>query len=205
MEEKPLVQQIEETLNKVYNSHAAIDEYTEMFTRSLFDALEKFVNALVEIEMLGIGKPRRLALPTGKQALQLELVDYKVIFVPLVGAAWPNARDEARVPGAKFKEECGRIAVFLGEDPNATAFYDFLIWGDGSWFAWGYGWPKQADEYATTDFDHLAADLVFSFLKDIHRTWRTRAETTLANSTDPNPARRAMVFGLPGEAGKTTV
>src|SRR5690606_35310797 len=196
MAEQTPFQLIEQTLNRVNNDHAAINEDTELFTRSLFAALEEFVSELAELGVAGIDKPRRYNLPTGKQALQLSITDYKIIFVPLAGAARPNLRDEARVPGAKFKEECGRIAVFLGEDPAGTAFYDFLIWGDGSWFAWGYGWPKQADEYASTDFLGMAADLVASLVKDIHRTWNARSETALGPSTDAN--KRSFNFGLPG-------
>lgn len=192
-------QLVERTLNEYYNASAAIEEYTSMFTRSLFDAIERFVSRFAEAGLPGISKPRRIDLPTGKQALQLSITDYKIIFVPLAGTARPNLHDEARVPGARFKEECGRIAVFVGETPDTNAFYDFLIWGDGSWFAWGYGWPKQADEYASTEFDALAADLVASFIKDIHRTWKPRAETTLGPSTDPSPIKRAFVFGLPGD------
>ena len=190
---------IERTLREFFNSQTAIREYTELFTKSLFEAVESYVNELIEAGVPGLGKPRRYALPTGKEALQLSILDYKIIFVPLVGAAWPNMRDEARIPGAKFKEECGRIAVFLGEDPQRDSFYDFLIWGDGSWFAWGYGWPKQADEYARTDFHQLAVELVSSFARDIHRTWKTRAQTALGPSTDASPAKHAFNYGLPGE------
>ncbi len=196
-EERNPYQIIEQTLNKAFNDRAAINEYTEMFTRSLFEAVEGFVNELVELGIPGIEKPRRYNLPTGKQALQLTILEYKIIFVPLVGAAWPNAHDEARVPGARFKEECGRIAVFLGDEPGIPAFYDFLIWSDGSWFAWGYGWPRQADEYASTNFRTLATDMVSSFVKDIHRTWNVRSETTLGPSTDAT--KRAFRFGLPGD------
>jgi hypothetical protein len=190
---------IERTLRTFINSQAAIHEYTELFTRSLFEALESFVNEFIEAGVPGLDEPRRYALPTGREALQLSILDYKIIFVPLAGAAWPNIRDEARIPSAKFKEECGRIAVFLGEDPKRVSFYDFLIWGDGSWFAWGYGWPKQADEYAQTDFRQLAVELRSSFVRDIHRTWKTRAETVLGPSTDASPANRAFNYGLPGE------
>ena len=70
------------------------------------------------------------------------LIVLAIIFVPMLSFARPNPADEARIPPIQFKELCGRIAVFLTDDPQGKAFYDFIIFQDESWFAWGYGWPK---------------------------------------------------------------
>ncbi len=111
--------------------------------------------------------------------------------------ARPHIRDEAQLPGIAFQQICGRIAVFIGNEPSEEAFYDFLILSDGSWFAWGYGWPRQASTIEETDFDMLAYALLNSFIKDIFVTWRPRRETTLGAAMDAR--RRAYVFGLPGD------
>jgi len=124
--------------------------------------------------------------------------------VPLIGAAWPNPRDEAQIPGSRFRELCGRVAFFVGDDPAAESFYDFLVFSDGFWFAWGYGWPRVADNLEVTNFEYMAFDLLASFVKDIHTTWRPRKMapspnygTLLSQSLDAK--KRAYTFGLPGE------
>jgi hypothetical protein len=117
--------------------------------------------------------------------------------VPLTGVARPNIRDEAQIPAFAFKEICGRIAVFIGSDPDQESFYDFLILADGSWFAWGYGWPRQDATLENTDFTLLAYALLNSFIKDIFVTWRTRGMTTLGDAMDAR--KRVYAFGLPGD------
>jgi hypothetical protein len=169
------------------------------FTRRLYDALETSIRTTTEQGIPGFGKPRRIPHPSGdwRQALQIYIEDWSVIFVPLVGAAWPNPRDEARIHSSKFKEACGRIAAFWADEPTETSFYDFLVFADGSWFAWGYGWPRTSDTIDRSDFDLMAYELLTSFVKDIHTTWRPRNDTTLSQSLDAR--RRAYRFGRPGE------
>ncbi|MBN1286740.1 MAG: hypothetical protein JXB47_15180 [Anaerolineae bacterium] len=193
------IEEIDRNLRRAYSTQTTVEEYTDIFTRQLFEGLESFIDELIALGVPGVQKARRLKVPTGREALQLQLTGYKILFVRLAEVAWPNLRDEARIPGVKFKEECGRIAVFLSENPDRESFYDFLIWADGSWFAWGYGWPKQDSELNQTNFRALAAELIQSFVKDIHRTWKVRDETTLGDATSPNIARRCYNYGLPGD------
>ena len=80
---------------------------------------------------------------------------------------------------------------------GALEFYDFIIFQDRSWFAWGYGWPKQQSDIENTNFEALALELVESFIKDIYITWNVRADTSLALVLDPK--QRAYSYGLPGE------
>ncbi len=169
------------------------------FTAKLFDAFESSIQRTTNDGIPGFGKPRRIAHPSGdwRQALQIYIEDWSVIFVPLVGVAWPNPRDEARINSAKFKEPCGRIAAFWADEPNETSFYDFLIFPDGSWFAWGYGWPRTVDNIESTDFEFMTFEILTSFVKDIHTTWRPRNDTTLSQSLDAK--KRAYRFGRPGE------
>jgi hypothetical protein len=183
-----------------------IEQLMEKFTGSLFTAFEVAVAQASASNVPGLAKPRRLSHPAGdwRQALQVFIEDWSVIIVPLVGAAWPNPRDEARIATSKFKEPCGRIAMFLGDDPNAESFYDFLIFADGSWFAWGFGWPRLDDDFERTDFERMAFELLTSFVKDIHATWRPRRlgvgnqnGTQLSQSLDAK--KRVYNFGLPGE------
>ncbi len=169
------------------------------FTAKLFDAVEDGIQKTTAQGIPGFGKPRRIPHPMGdwRQALQIYIEDWSVIFVPLIGSAWPNPRDEARIQTAKFKEPAGRIAAFWADEPSETSFYDFLIFSDGSWFAWGYGWPRNQDTIESTDFEYMAYEMLTSFVKDIHTTWRPRNETTLSQSLDAK--KRAFRFGRPGE------
>lgn len=174
------------------------DRLTE-FSSRLFEALESILEEARQRQIPGLGKSRRIAHPAGggREGLQIYIGDWSIIFVPLQGYARPNALDQARIPGAQFKDPCARIGVFLTDDPNGHAFYDFIIFADGSWFAWGYGWPKQQADLESTDFEALAGELLFSFVRDIFLTWNVRGDTTLAASMDPK--QRTYAFGLPGE------
>lgn len=158
------------------------------FTNSLFIALEKAVAVAQQSGIQAFNTPRRLAHPGGNglSILQLFIEDWSIVLVPLMGVARPALKDEAQVPGARLKEPTGRIAAFLSEDPSTAAFYDFLVFHDGSWFAWGYGWPRQQATLEDTDFEALAFELLFSFGRDIYTVWPTRAETVLKQATDKN-------------------
>jgi hypothetical protein len=190
---------LERILTERRQQRAYIQKQTAMFVESLFTALRTVVYECRERGLAELGEPRLIDHPAGgsRRALQIPIEDWSVIFVPLVGEAWPNARDEAQIPGSAFKELCGRIAVFIGNEPGASSFYDFLILPNGSWFAWGYGWPRQESTFETTDFRLMAFELIESFVKDIHTTWRIRDETELNMAMDAR--KRAYVFGLPGD------
>jgi hypothetical protein len=193
------------TIRKEQNDR--IEQLTETFTQRLFQAFESAVSQALAAGVPGLGKPRRIQHPAGewRQGQQLFIEDWTVIIVPLVGAAQPNPRDEAKIPNVRFKEPCGRIAMFLSDDPNAESFYDFLIFSDGSWFAWGYGWPRTSDDIENTDWETMAFELLTSFVRDIHTTWRPRrvvgvaatVGTQLSQSLDAK--KRVYNFGLPGE------
>lgn len=196
-------QQVIKTVNEIMSgrmrSQAQLDAAVREFSGHLFAALERVLTAMARAGIPGLGKFRRLAHPAGdgREAFQFYIEDWSIIFVPLRGFARPNILDEARIPSVQFKEPCGRIAVFLNDNPQGSAFYDFLIFQDRSWFAWGYGWPRQHSNMDETDFEALALELVYSFVKDIFTTWHTRAETTLATALDAK--KREYVFGVPGE------
>jgi len=176
-----------------------VQEKTTLFTNLLFSALQEAVYECRQRGLAELGEPRLIEHPAGngRRALQIGIEDWGVIFVPLVGTARPNIRDEAQIPPVAFKQISGRIAVFIGSDQSTSAFYDFLILNNGAWFAWGYGWPRQASTIEETDFKLLALNLLSSFVKDIYITWRVRDETSLGDAMDAR--RRAYNFGLPGD------
>jgi hypothetical protein len=202
----PPIEALRRELTERVGQRQQIEALMESFTDKLFTAFEEAVAQATASDVPGLAKPRRIPHPAGdwRQAMQIYIEDWTVIVVPLVGAAWPNPRDEARISAAKFKEPCGRIALFLGDDPSTESFYDFLIFADGSWFAWGFGWPRIADDIDSTNFETMAFELLTSFVKDIHTTWRPRranvvngAGTALSQSLDAK--RRVYNFGLPGD------
>lgn len=191
--------QLETVLLARREQRAYLNQQATAFADALFAALQQAVYECRERGLTELGEPRLVEHPAGggRRALQIPIEDWSVIFVPLVGTAWPNPRDEAQIPGSAFKELCGRIGVFIGSEPDATSFFDFLILSNGSWFGWGYGWPKQAATLEETNFHVLAYELLASFVKDIHTTWRSRANTLLGAAMDAR--KRAYTFGLPGD------
>jgi hypothetical protein len=193
------IAEIEKLITERRNQRQFVISQTKEFTERLFEALKMGTLHLRDRGLTELGEPRMVEHPAGngRQALQISIEDWSIIFVPLVGVARPNIRDEAQIPGIAFKQICGRVAVFIGNDPAEEAFYDFLILSDGSWFAWGYGWPRQASTIEETDFETLAYAMLNSFMKDIFVTWRPRRETTLGAAMDAR--KRPYVFGLPGD------
>jgi hypothetical protein len=198
-EHQEVLRSLNQVMTRRAEALATLQQHIKDFTTHLFSAIETVLAAMEASGIPAIGKSRRLVHPAGggRDGLQVFIEDWSIIFVPLPGVARPNAADEARIPPYQFKETCGRIAVFLTDDPQGDAFYDFLIFQDGSWFAWGYGWPKQQAAIANTDFEGLALELIYSFAKDIFITWHARSLTTLATALDSK--KRAYNFGLPGE------
>lgn len=196
-------QEIIEVLNTMMRqreqARAVLEEALHEFTSRLFEALEKALTEIAQAGVPGLGKYRRLAHPAGggREGFQMFIDDWSIIFIPLLGFARPNPLDEARLPSVQFKEPCARIAVFLTDNPQGNAFYDFLILQDRSWFAWGYGWPRQQSDIESTDFEALAFELIHSFAKDIFKTWYTRSNTLLTAALDAK--KRCYAFGLPGE------
>ena len=201
--QKTEIQKVQSDMETVLSERRKQREYvrqqTQQFADSLFNALQAVAYECREKGLTEIGEPRLIDHPAGggKRGLQIPIEDWSVIFVQLVGVSRPNIRDEAQVPGYFFKQPAGRIAVFIGNEPETTSFYDFLILANGSWFAWGYGWPKKAETIGETDFKILAYSLLSSFVKDIFTTWRTRDDTTLSYAMDAR--KRAFIFGLPGD------
>jgi hypothetical protein len=176
-----------------------VTQQTAKFVELFFSAFKTVVQEAREKGMTELGEPRMIDHPAGKEyrALQIPIEDWSVVFVPIPGAARPNIKDEAQIPGFAFRNLCGRIAVFIGTEPDTIAFYDILILSSGAWFAWGYGWPHQADNIESTNFKGLAAELLASFVRDIRVTWRIRGETKLGQVMDAK--RRVYLFGLPGD------
>jgi hypothetical protein len=205
-DERHPIHTLRRELNEQRAQRERIERLLQEFTEKLFAGFERAVEVAIASGVKGLHKPRRLPHPAGgwRQALQLPIEDWFVIVVPLVGAARPNVRDEARLPNVRFKELSGRLALFIGDEPTGESFYDILVFSDASWFAWGYGWPRMADAIATTDFDYLAFELLASFVKDIHATWRVRRSKNPAEGTTQlqlalDAKKRVYTFGLPGE------
>ncbi len=193
------VEELEQVLLERRKQREHVNALTKTFADRLFNAIQAVVAEMRERGLTELGEPRLVDHPAGggRRALHVPVEDWGIIFVPLIGAARPNFKDEAQISGAAFKQICGRIAVFIGNDPAEESFYDFIILSSGSWFAWGYGWPRQDSTIEDTDFTLLAYALMGSFVKDIFVTWRTRRETTLGIAMDAR--KRAYVFGLPGD------
>lgn len=191
--------EIESIITERRKQRDFVRKQTADFTEQLFNALKVAVYEIREKGLNEIGEPRLIDHPAGagRRALQIPIEDWSVIFVPLVGLARPNMRDEAQIPNFFFKQIAGRLAVFISNEPEANSFFDFLILPNGAWFGWGYGWPRQASTIEETDFKLLAYGLLTSFIKDIFSTWRPRSDTTLGSAMDAR--KRAYLFGLPGD------
>jgi hypothetical protein len=198
-ERQRMLQALDKMMNERAKAFATLNESLKLFSNRLFAAMEKVVGEIQESGIPGLGKVRRLVHPAGggREGLQVFIEDWSIILVPLLGFARPNPDDEALIPPVQFKQPCARIAVFLTDDPEGAAFYDFIIFHDSSWFAWGYGWPKQQSDIESTDFEALALELIHSFIQDLFITWNTREKTFLSTALDTK--RRPYVFGLPGE------
>ena len=200
---KEHIEQIKTAMRRRQQERDQLEQLLESFTKRLYAGFQQAVTTLRQQGVEGIGDPRVLKHPGGgwRRVMQLLIEDWSIFIVPMVGVAWPNVRDEAMIHASAFKEVCARVGFFLSKsvepDPVATAFYDIIVLADSSWFAWGYGWPKQQATADATNFANLAMEMLASFTKDVHLTWAVRDETCFADVMDPK--RRAYNFGLPGQ------
>jgi hypothetical protein len=190
-----------------------VGNLTKNFSDRLFTAIQ---TAVVELRRRGLnelGEPRLIDHPAGggRRALQVPIEDWGIIFVPLVGAARPNIRDEAQI-GPISSAICGRIAVFMGNEARRSRSNDYSF---ARWFLvlWGYGWPRQGSTIEHR-FTLLAYALLNSFVKDIFRDLAPAATTlgtrwTPANAPTSSACRamrlRVSINGslLPGTAQRT--
>lgn len=198
-EREELLKELNGTMTQRVRMRTRLNTALDEFCKSLFAAFETVLATLEASGIPGVGKYRRLTHPGARdrEAFQCFIEDWSIIFVPLNGVARPNLDDEPLVAPYLFKLPCARIAVFLGDDPKSEAFYDFLIFEDRSWFAWGYGWPRQQADIEDTDFEALALELIMSFVQDIFLSWQSREGTVLGEALDSK--KRCLTFGLPGE------
>lgn len=194
-----ILKELHQIMSHRTQAHSKLDGILLEFSKRLFAAMESVFALMDEHGIPGFGKPRRLKHPGAPsfEAFQCYIEDWSIIFVPLPGIARPNVADEALIAPYLFKQPSARIGVFLTDEPHGEAFYDFLIFEDHSWFAWGYGWPRQQSDIQSTDFEALALELVHSFAKDIFTTWHIREKTVLSAALDAK--KRCYEFGLPGE------
>lgn len=177
------------TMNERQVERARIQSALSDFVEALFDSLENAVMLAQQAGIRGYATPQRHPHPAenGLSILEIFIEDWSVQLVPMIGAARPALRDEPQVTGSRLKELVGRVGVFIPHDPD-QALYDFIVFGDGSWFAWGYGWPKAQSSLQGTDFEQLALELLLSFGRDIFTTWPPRDETSLSAATDAHKA-----------------
>ena len=198
-EREDLLKSLNQTMTRRMQTRRTLNDTLREFCERLFAGMEAVLETMQTSGIPGIGKYRRLTHPgaRGHEAFQVFIEDWSIIFVPMSGFARPNLDDEALIEQYLFKQACGRIGVFLTDEPQGAAFYDFLIFEDRSWFAWGYGWPRQQADIQETDFEALALELINSFVKDIFVTWHTREETLLSQALDSK--KHSYEFGLPGE------
>lgn len=121
-DERHPIHTLRRELNEQRKQREQIEKLLQEFTEKLYAGFEHAVEVALKAGVKGLYKPRRLPHPAGgwRQALQLPIEDWFVVIVPLVGAARPNVRDEARLPNARFKELSGRIALFIGDERPAS-------------------------------------------------------------------------------------
>ena len=95
------IQEAETILVRRRNERAQILERTQRFTDMLFQALQSAIYDLRERGLTELGEPRYIDHPAGggRKALRIGIEDWSIIFVPLVGTARPNIRDEAQNSG----------------------------------------------------------------------------------------------------------
>ncbi len=194
-----LLKTLNQLMTRRMQLRRTLNDTLHEFCERLFAGMEAVLEAMQASGIPGVGKYRRLTHPgaRGHEAFQLFIEDWSIIFVPMSGFARPNITDEALIEQFRFKQPCARMGVFLTDEPQGAAFYDFLIFEDRSWFAWGYGWPRQHADIQDTDFEMLALELIHSFVKDIFVTWYTREGSRLSDALDSK--KRTYEFGLPGE------
>ena len=174
------------------------------FVDSFYRALEQVIDALHKEGITTIQQPERERLADGREQFSFVERDYRFVFVPGQGIAFP-ALSECGLPDELVdqlsQKRAGRLVAFYHPLENADAakaLCSFYAFADGSWCVCGAG----RSEHSSLN-DQEIADYVLRFLDFIQdgfrRHWHEQHRLSLSESNSTKPETRFRVPHLASE------
>jgi hypothetical protein len=174
------------------------------FIDSLYNAIEDVIDALHQEGVATIQPPEREKLADGREQLSLVERDYRFVFVPYQGAAFP-ALGECGLPDELVDElsqkRAGRLVAFYHplEDPNAAkALCSFYVFADDSWCVCGAGHSehRSLNDQEIVDYVIRLLDLIQEGFK---KHWRDHGDISLSadKSSADDSGRPETRFHIP--------
>jgi len=165
------------------------------FVDSFYSAVEEAIGALHKEGITTVQLPEREKLADGGEQLSFVERDYRFLFVPYQGVAFP-ALDGCGLPNELVDElshkQASRLVTFYQqlEDPDeAKVLCSFYVFADGSWCVCGAGhW-----EHRSLNSQEIG-DYVLDFLDLIQdgfkKHWRNLHDISLSVDSSTKPETR---------------
>ena len=136
------------------------------FARVLYDSIEYLFTELNNRHVTGISAPQRNVLDSEIESLRFSWKGFEFLFVPFNAVATPS-RDECRVDEQTRQTKSGRLVVFMHplEHPeHGDAVYFFDVFSNGTWSAWGLGYPVMKNSITSEIVREVVLKLIDSLL-----------------------------------------
>ena len=165
------------------------------FTDSLYSTVEEVINALYKEGITTMHTPEREKLADGRMQLSFVERDYRFVFVPYQGVAFP-ALGECGLPDELVDElsrkRAGRLVIVyhpLEDSDAAKALCSFYVFADGTWCVCGAGHSehKSIDTQAIADYVFRLLDLIQDGFK---KHWHEHQEISLSAVDSTRPETR---------------
>jgi hypothetical protein len=194
-------EQVSELAAKLRKRDQEIEQATAnvaKFVDSLYRAVEQVIDALHKEGVATVHPLERERLADGREQLSFVERDYRFVFVPGQGIAFP-ALSECGLPDELVdqlsQKRAGRLVAFYHplENPDAAkALCSFYVFADGSWCVCGAG-PSEHRSLS----DQEIADYVFRFLDLIQdgfkKHWHEQHRLSLSEDDSLRPETRFRI------------
>ena len=186
-----LAQKLRDRDQEVEQAAANLSQFVGLF----YSAVEEVIDALHKEGITTIQPPERERLADGREQLSFVERDFRFVFVPYQGVAFP-ALDGSGLPDERAAElsqkRAGRLVAFyhaLEDSGEAKVLCSFYVFADRSWCACGVG----HSEHRSLNSQEIA-DYVLEFLDLIqdgfHQHWRSLHDIPLSMDSSIKPEVR---------------
>ena len=168
------------------------------FVDSLYSAVEEVIGALHKEGITTVHPPERAKLAEGREQLSFAERDYRFVFVPYQGVAFP-ALGECGLPDELVAElgqkRAGRVVAFYHplEDPDAAkVLCSFYVFADGSWCVCGAGHSEHRSLYGQEIADYVLR--LLELIQDgFKKHWRAQLDISLSAGDSTRPETRFYI------------
>ena len=175
-----------------------------LFVDFLYGAIEEVIDALHKEGITAVHPPERESQPDGREQLSFVEREYRFVFVPYQGVAFPSL-DACGLPDELAKElgqrRAGRVVASYHPLENLEAakiLCSFYIFASGFWCVCGAGHSdyRPLDGAEIADYALRLLDLIQDSFKN---HWHTQSDASLSAGDATRPETR---FSVPRAASE---